>query len=252
MFGVLMLSGEPRLALSQFVALAAAAGVPEGTVKAQVSRMVLDGSLSRTRVGGRSEYAVSPRRGRVVRALRARMDDTSESWDGRWILASVRPPSDRGRREALVRRLRFHGFRAHGKGAFVRPAWPRGWAEERLRESVAASDVVAVVGDVFPEPPTALWNLDALDRRFASAASKVRRLAAAPDPRSAFAARLAVGGIVVHALSEDPFLPPVLWGARRGRQDLLDLRAEADARLAEAAVPFVRSIVGPDAAQRSA
>ena len=251
-FGVLMLSGRPRLTLSEFVALAGAAGVPEGTVKAQVSRMVLDGSLVRTRAGGRSGYAASSRRRRVVGALRVRMADPAEPWDGLWILAGVRLPSDRGRRARLVRRLRFHGFRPWARGAFVRPAWPRRWAEGRLGESAAPGDVVAVVGEAVPPPPAALWDLDALDRRFAEAAARVRRLAVARDPRRAFAARLAVGALVVRALSEDPLLPPALWGGRRGRRDLLALYAAADARLARAAAPFVRSVVGARAARRSA
>jgi DNA-binding transcriptional regulator PaaX len=251
-FGVLMLSGRPSLTLAQFVELAAAAGVPEGTVKAQVSRMVLDGSLERTPAAGRSTYAVSRKRERLVRALRLRMTDPDEPWDGRWLVAAVRLPADRGRRSRLIRRLRFHGFRAWGRGVFLRPAWPRDWAQARLAESVEPGAAVAVVGEADPAPPETLWDLGALDRRFVTAATRIRRLTGTRDPRRAFASRLAIGAILVRALSEDPLLPPALWGARRGRTALLARHAAADSRLARASTPFVLAVVGNDANRRPA
>jgi hypothetical protein len=90
-----------------------------------------------------------------------------------------------------------------------------------------------------------LYDLDKLHARAARMAQQLRiETARISSPSEAWARLLDIGGRVIRAISEDPFLPPALWGNRTGTRDLVEayLRFEETAR--PQADSFVSAVIG--------
>lgn len=247
--GLFMVSGRAHLSTGQLAKLGAAVGATSTNVKSHLTRMVADGSLLRSGQPGESVYAPSKRRRHVIDAIRDRIAESREIWSGEWLLVTFDPPADRSERDHLRRHLLFDGFRKLAPGAFARPAWPSEWSVARARRH-AEKTRGRVIKGTFDEAPgdvdlNRLYGLAALERRARPLLREIQHLVRSiPVPREAFRQRMRIGSALARFLSEDPRLPPELWGPRKS----MSLLARAYRRFEEVLTPlsdrYVREELG--------
>lgn len=251
LFGIFVLA-KSELTTAQVIALAKPVGLTPSNVKTLLSRLVFEGSLTRTGQARSGRYKPSPRKQRVVLGIRARLGvNPDEAWDGTWLMLSFRLPTSRTERDRIRRRLGFDGFRPWTGEVFVRPAWPSLWARARAAEHLASGAALGVEGPLLghhaADRVARLYELDRLDRLARAAAAKIARGGrAVRSPADAFVARLRVGGLVAQTVSLDPFLPPALWGNRSWMQKLVEHSERFERRVAPLSEQFVREVIGPD------
>lgn len=218
----------PELATSTLVASAELLGVPAGTARVAISRMVAAGELEATGEGYRLAGHLLERQSRQDLSVRG----TPEAWDGTWRTAIVpgeaRSASERAELRRAMSALRFGELR---DGAWLRPDnLPTGtfaWAEAALAEAT-----VVVVGQVDDGPALAarLWPLDAWATDARALLDEVAPLQARLDldDAGALAESFVVAAAVLRHLQADPLLPapllPDAWpgGALRAAQAQFD------------------------------
>src|ERR1044071_499463 len=243
LIGILVLAGR-KLTAAQLIRLAAPAGLSATNVKSHLTRMTRDGSLLRAGPRRLATYEPSPSQKLVIEGIRVRLAKVSyPSWDGTWLLLSLRLPQDRAERQGLRASLWFDGFRPVSPEVFVRPNWPLPWARERLRSYLHALPGMCFQGQFLgPRPDVCqLYDLDGLDAEARSLTEWIRRRKARATLRhSAFAERLKVGGRVALFIGHDPRLPPVLWGQRRGMAGIVHAFQKFEHHIVPLAQRFVR------------
>ena len=261
--GAFALTGHAELTAAQLIALARPCGVTPTNLKSHLTRMVSDGSLRCHRRPRASTYKPSERRRRVMEAIRARLRATEQRWDGEWVLLLLpRLPADRSQRERVRRRLEFDGFRPWSRDAFVRPAWPRAWAMEtaavHARITAGVQWKGAPVADADLPRLVELYDLDKLHRRARRLARDVeRRTTSISSPPEAWARLISLGGKAIRTVSEDPLLPPELWGERTGMRELVAAYRTFERVCGALAAAFVRDTLSarrerPSASARAA
>jgi DNA-binding transcriptional regulator PaaX len=250
--GILVLAGR-RLSATQLVRLAAPLGLSATNVKSHLTRMVAEGVLEREGPTRLASYCPSADQLAVVEGIQARLNTTREEpWDQGWMMLALNFPQRRGHRERLRASLWFDGWRPVGTGVFVRPAWPCPWAEDSARQYATHALGFCVRGVWVARPVElgALYDLRGLD-------SEARRLAAwiaqrrisAKSPQAAFVERMNVGARVAQLIGHDPRLPPIIWGKRRGMQEMVDAFRRFEDRIAPQAQKFMdEDIDGPSTA----
>lgn len=243
--GIMVLAGR-KLTAAQLIALAAPIGVSASNVKSHLSRMVVEGALERQ---GRTRLATySPAKGaeHKIEGIKARvMNQPQTPWDQSWFVLAFRFPQQRAIRNQLRALLWFDGFRPVGSGAFLRPAWPLPWAEERSREYAELTSGACVRGPIISSQESflKLYDLEGLNREAKLIARRIRgEIASGLSPRQAFAARIQVGGEVAHLIGHDPRLPREIWGQRTGMTELVDSFRQFERRIARDAQRFVDEI----------
>ena len=224
--GAFALTGQDELTAAELIALARPCGVTPTNLKAHLTRMVADGSLQRRPSPRASTYRPSERRRGVMEGIRARLRLTEQRWDGEWLLLLAHPPADRSDRDRIRRRLQFDGFRHWNKDTFVRPAWPRSWAMERAAAHARVTAGIVWRGVLTEQSDlprlAGLYDLERLHRSARRMAREVERgTAAISTPPEAWARLIALGGRAIRTISEDPLLPPELWGERTGVRELV-------------------------------
>jgi len=206
--------------------------------------MTRDGSLLRAGPRRLATYEPSASQKRVIEGIRVRLAQVPcPSWDGTWLLLSLRLPQHRAEREGLRASLWFDGFRPVSPEVFVRPNWPLPWAGERFRAYLQALPGMCFQGQFLSPRPDVrqLYDLDGLDAQARSLANWIRRRKArAIFPDSAFGERLNVGGRVARFIGHDPRLPPSVWGQRRGMAGVLHAFQKFEHHIAPLAQRFVR------------
>ena len=246
LFGIFVLAGR-SLTAAQVIALARPLGISATNVKSHLTRMVAEGALERRGPKRAARYGPSPRQTAVVEGIEARLEsDSEERWDGEWIFLALKLPSPRGERDRLRASLWFDGFRPWDGSTFVRPAWPKAWAQARARWYLARIPGLAVAGPLLGNfPVSRLYDLDTLDREARKLARRIRaKRAPAISPARAFAARLEIGGLVARLVGHDPRLPQTFWGKRRGMRELSRAFAGFEKRAAPPARRFLETVLG--------
>ena len=244
--GAFALTGARELTATQLIALAKPCGVTATNLKSHLTRMVTDGSLRCHRRSRASTYQPSERRRRVMDAIRVRLLATEQPWDGEWLLLLLpRVSVDRSQSERTRRRLEFDGFRPWNRDAFVRPNWPRPWAIERVAVHARTTAGVhwrgTLVGGADLARLVRLYDLDRLHGRARRLAREVdRRTASISSPSAAWARLISLGGKAIRAISEDPLLPPEVWGERTGMRELVAAHRNFERTCGGLAEAFVR------------
>lgn len=202
LLSVLLGSHPPELPVRALVRAGALFGIPDGTVRVALSRMVAEGDV----LGGGGRYRLADRF--VERQRRQDEGRAAETlpWDGSWVLAVADPaaPSHAVRAEALatVAPMRLAEWR---DGLWARPAnlalrWAAGPA---IFRRVVAGPIDNAAGLV-----ATLWDLDGWARR---AGDLLDVMDADVDP----ATRFSVSAATVAHLRDDPLLPdpllPTAW-----------------------------------------
>jgi DNA-binding transcriptional regulator PaaX len=244
LFGIFVLARR-KLTAAQVIALARPLGISATNVKSHLTRMVAEGSLDRTGPKRRSRYGPSPSQAAVVEGIEARLEsDPEEPWDGEWIFLALRMPAARGQRDRIRASLWFDGFRPWDGSTFVRPAWPKAWAQARARWYLARIPGLAVHGPLLGDVSVSrLYDLDTLDREARKLAQRIRgKRAPAISPARAFAACLEIGGLVARLVGHDPRLPNSLWGKRTGMRDLSRAFVGFEKRIAKDAQRFLNRV----------
>ena len=103
-----------------------------------------------------------------------------------------------------------------------------------------------------------LYDLDKLHRRARRLARDVeRRTTSISSPPEAWARLISLGGKAIRTVSEDPLLPPELWGERTGMRELVAAYRTFERVCGALAAAFVRDTLSarrerPSASARAA
>jgi DNA-binding transcriptional regulator PaaX len=246
LFGIFVLA-RWKLTAAQVITLARPLGISATNVKSHLTRMVAEGALERTGPKRAARYGPSPGQAAVVEGIEARLEsDAEEPWDGEWIFLGLKMPGPRAERDRLRASLWFDGFRPWDGSTFVRPAWPKAWAQARARGYLARIPGLAVHGPLLGDVPVSrLYDLDTLDREARKLARRIRaKRAPTISPARAFAARLEIGGLVARLVGHDPRLPQELWERRTGMRQLSRAFVGFEKRAAPPARRFLETVLG--------
>jgi phenylacetic acid degradation operon negative regulatory protein len=203
------------------VALLAPLDIAAPAVRTAVSRMVKQGWLQATRVGGASGYALTARAESRLEEAAARIyrTRTVDGWDARWHLVVPNRPPDRAGRERLKGGLAFLGYAPIGDGAWV-AARPSPELDALLAaEGVHAERFAAAHETDDADLVRRAWDLDAVGHAYlqwlTAAQVLVDALPAEPSDETAFAVRSQLVHEWRKFLFTDPGLPrgllPRLW-----------------------------------------
>jgi len=245
--GILVLA-DRKLAAAELIRLAAPLGLSATNVKSHLTRMVAEGVLQREGPPRLALYGPSVDQLFVIDGIQARLAATpDEPWDQNWMMLAVRLPSHRGQRERLRAALWFDGWRPVSPGVFLRPAWPREWAESSALQysTLTLGCCVRGVCVAAPEEFVSLYELDQLDSEACRLAAWIRRRStSAMSPRKAFVERMRVGGRVAKLIGHDPRLPAEVWGKRHGLREVVDAFRRFEECVAPQSQVFLDNIQG--------
>lgn len=246
--GLFVVSGQPSLSAPEMIALAASTGVSSSNLKSHLTRMVADGTLVRSGAVRSYCYYPSRVRSRVIETIRSRIASRSEPWDGTWIVFVPGRAMDRAARERIQRRLRFYGFRPLARCAFARPAWPSTWVREKVARLLADAGGARIVGALEGERAVRdivrSYRLQSIERRARRLLGSIKpALAAPPMGERAFALRLELGEPVARLFSDDPYVPPEIWGGLTALDELATAYRRLDSILERRGRSFLASVV---------
>jgi DNA-binding transcriptional regulator PaaX len=234
-FGLFVATGR-RLTASQVIALARPLRISASNVKSHLTRMVAEGALERSGPARLARYWPSDRQRQVVEGITARLQGSAvktaratrgadEQWNGHWLMLALRMPVRRAARDRLKMALWFDGFRPWNGDTWIRPAWPKPWAQERANACLGHAPGLCVQGVLLTaidlKQVAHAYRLDSLDREASRLAQWIRDRPIGASPSKAFAERLRVGGMVARLVGHDPRLPTELWGQRAGLHELV-------------------------------
>ncbi len=244
--------------VAALVRLLAPLGIAPPAVRTAVSRMVRQGWLTPSRVGGAAGYALTARATRRIDDTAVRIYRTGPGdWDGRWHLLVVSLPDGRSARDRVRAGLRFLGYGPLDDTAWVSPR-PAAEVDELLASYGARAERFTARHD---GDSAALisraWDLDGLARaylRFLDEATLVLVEAgiAASPPRgarpdeAAFVARFRLVHEWRKFLFSDPGLPPALLPVDWPGGKAAEYFDAESARLAPAAARFVDSCLASE------
>jgi phenylacetic acid degradation operon negative regulatory protein len=208
----------PVLPVSVLVRSGALFGIPEGTVRVALSRMVVAGELS---ADGDGRYRLTghllARQQRQEAGRRPRL----RRWKGEWLTAMVaggaRPAAERAALRERMRRLRLAEVR---EGVWLRPD---NLAVERDDECLWGTlrpdaDAVGLAAS--------LWDLDGWAAQASDFAAELAAWHRSPDLAKGFV----LSAAVLRHFNADPLLPPdllpVSWPGERLRADYEEFDAE--------------------------
>lgn len=221
--------GTQRITAAQIVAAGNAFGIEDSTMRMAATRLTREGLLESA---GRGLY-VSGARSRPlrdqVRGWRS-VRERTKNWDGGWLAvpAGNLGRTDRKQLAARSQALRLYGFAEAEPDLWVRPANLAIALPALHRELIAIGlddkAMLFALGDyAAPEGVDfrSLWDVDALQARYAQALAALETSAARLDTLSlAGAARetLSLGQAAIRVINLDPLLPDAMIdGALRAR-----------------------------------
>ena len=220
LLGEFVLPGEGMAWTSAVVAVLARLGVEEKATRQALMRTAAAGWLDAEKIGRRTKWRLTSNARRLLTEGTERIYSfagPAETWDGRWLLVTVRiPESDRRARHVVRTRLSWAGFGSLGGGLWISPHLDReGEAAQALQEAGVADDAHMFVatrtgmGDL-REMVTEAWDLAAVEEHYEQFIADFR----ARVPRDVLARHIEL----VHAWrrfpSIDPALPRELLPAR--------------------------------------
>lgn len=214
--------------IAALVSAAALFGVPGGSLRVAVTRLLAEGQLERA---GRGNYRLGgnalavDRHATGWRNCEARL----RRWDGRWIAVHGAGPDP-----ASERALAWLGFEALRPGLLLRPDNWKGGVDatrDELRGLGLAQEALVFRLDALSPAEEAaargLWDLEALVRGYRFARSELARsartLANAPEA-DAMVESFLLGGDVIRQLARDPMLPEALVPCEERRAVIAEMR----------------------------
>lgn len=244
--GILVLAKRP-LTAPQIIALGRPLQLSATNIKSHLTRLTVEGVLSRTGSRRSQRYWLAADRERMAERMAASLAEQPEqAWTGDWVVIAMNPPRDRSSRERLRAELWIDGFRPCAPGTYLRPAWPMPWAIDRARAiaPTALCLVGKLAGTIRLEQVQKMYGLDAFDRHARRLANQIRdRARDAGDPAAAFRARLHIGGLAARLAAHEPRLPSQIWDRRRGLQELREAFRSFEARIGRLADRFVDGVI---------
>ncbi len=210
--------GGGSMPIAALVAAGELFGIPEGSLRVAVTRLVRSGRVERDE---RGSYRLGPAAVAVDREVRRwrRLEEQTRRWNGRWI-AVQGAGSDRSARRDGERARRWQGFRELEPGLWVRPDNLRGGVAAR-REALLGLGLepgcLVFRLDSWEAETEArargLWDAAALVRGYEQATAELerstRRLDALPEGE-AMVESFQLGGRILRELALDPLLPDEL------------------------------------------
>lgn len=229
--------GGGSMPIAALVAAGELFGIPEGSLRVAVTRLVTSGRVERDE---RGSYRLGPAAVAIDREVRRwrRLDEPTRRWKGHW-LAVHGTGSRRSARREGERALRWQGFRALAPGLWVRP--------DNLRGGVAARRAALLGLGLDPthlvfrldaweaeteERARGLWDAAGLlrgyERSHDELARSTRRLERLSEG-DAMVESFQLGGRILRELALDPRLPDELVDAAP-RRALVRAMADYDRR----------------------
>jgi phenylacetic acid degradation operon negative regulatory protein len=223
-------------------------GIAAPAVRTAISRMAAQGWLEPIRVAAAPGYRATPRAiERLSEAAGRIYRRTSEPWDGRWRLAFVDLPGDRGARGRLRQELAFLGHAEHAPGVWLCPFDRPELDTVVARAGGRARHAIAV--ELRPDP-VAAWDLTGLAASYAGWPDEAddllrTELARHDDEEEAsFAARFRLVHEWRKFLFADPGLPDELLPADWPGGPAAELFTSEARRLKPASDRFVARCLG--------
>lgn len=176
LLGEFVLPGDGMAWTSAVVAVFARLGIEEKATRQALMRTAAAGWLDAEKIGRRTRWRLTASARRLLTDGAERIysfTGPAETWDGRWLLVTVRiPESDRKARHVVRTRLSWAGFGSLGGGLWISPHPDReAEATQALREAGVADDAHMFVAtraglaDV-REMVAAAWDLGAVEEHY--------------------------------------------------------------------------------------
>jgi phenylacetic acid degradation operon negative regulatory protein len=194
-------------------------GISERLVRTSAFRLVQDGWLQSTQIGRRSYYSLSEEgRERFDQATHKIYGEPTSTWDDHWCLVML-VDLDAVSKEVVRKELGWLGFGALSTSVLAHPAPDMSDVDVTLRRLGVADDLIIMSGLTIRNEPSMrrlaheCWNLDDIDKRYASFVKRFRPLIAAygkeaeVSPKTAFLVRTLLIQEYRKVLLRDPQLP---------------------------------------------
>jgi phenylacetic acid degradation operon negative regulatory protein len=200
--------------VSALIRLLEPVGISAPAVRTAISRMAAQGWLESTRVAASPGYRATRRAIERLSEAAARIYRSGpEPWDGRWRLAFVDLPGERGARARLRQELAYLGHAEHAPGVWLCPFDRPELDDVVTRAGGRARHAVAV--ELRPDP-VAAWDLTGLATSYAGWPDVADRLVRSElaghgdEDEASFAARFRLVHEWRKFLFADPGLPAEL------------------------------------------
>jgi len=235
--------------VSALIRLLQPVGIAAPAVRTAISRMAAQGWLESTRVSASPGYRASRRAiERLTEAASRIYRRGPEEWDGRWRLAFVDLPSDRGARSRLRQELTYLGHAEHAPGVWLCPFDRPELDDVVARAGGQARHAVAV--ELRPDPVDG-WDLTGLAASYSVWPDVADRLLHAElsehadEEEASFAARFRLVHEWRKFLFADPGLPAELLPAGWPGGPAAELFTSEASRLQPASDRFLARCLRP-------
>lgn len=254
-YGDLLTDREHRATVGALIQLLEPVGIAAPAVRTAISRMVAQGWLRPVSLPAGRGYAATDRAVVRLAAAAHRVYRRPVVWDGSWHLlvlgsGSAGDGSPRTVRSRVHRQLRYLGYAPLRDQVWISPH--RNPEVEEVLAQHGLPGTTAVCRDFDPpHAPTRAWDIDAVDRAYASWTREARsRLAAdlavtEDHDRAAYAARFHLVHEWRKFLFLDPRLPAELLPEDWSGHSAEELFVREAARLKEPSDRFVARVLGP-------
>lgn len=208
--------------LGSLINVMAGFGISERLVRTSVFRLAQDGWLQSVQVGRRSYYCLTAQgRERFEQATHRIYGEPVSRWDGQWCLLLL-SGLDADSKEQVRKELGWLGFGALSANVLAHPAPDSVDLDITMRRLGLADQIVVMTGQTIKSENAmrslahASWNLDEIDKRYASFVKQFRPLIAAVaktpevNEQTAFLIRTLLVQEYRKILLRDPQLPAEL------------------------------------------
>lgn len=224
--GIYLLDREESIWQEALATALQTLGYTRHAARQSIARAARSGLLATTRTGRRARMSLTAQGTELLRDGEQRIFTFGEpwSWDGSWLLVSLRvPEAQRDVRHRLRKRLGWLGFGSLGNGLWLTPHVDResdlaaALADEPAAEAWTFRATHGELGDP-DELVRAAWDIDAMVSSYESFVAEFGQLRPASPPES-FASLIAMLARWRAIPFVDPDLPPELLpkGWLRGR-----------------------------------
>ncbi len=258
-FGDAIMPRGGSIWLGDLVDMMSLFGLSERLVRTGVYRLSQEGRLSSQSVGRRAQYSLTDAGLREFAAAGKRIyASTATPVSDEWTLVQGVPDISQAERQALRRRLKWHGFGQLSTTLMARPGPPPDALANDLASGNMAQKVLVFTSKLVDEDArrnmrsaaTAAWALDELNTEYASFVSVFSALGgrapAALSDSDAFALRILLIHEYRRILLKDPHLPAPLLPAPWNGSEALSLSAKIYRKVAAASDAYIARQMAED------
>jgi phenylacetic acid degradation operon negative regulatory protein len=217
LFALLVSLPVKELTINQLRRLSRPFGITDSNIRSVLSRLHEKDMIAIRKDGRTAHYRLGARGSRIGANISLHFHEPDWSvWDGKYWGAAFTIPDSRTRYR-IQKKLASYRFRVFYPGLWIRPRNPGESVMEAFAEFIDSSgfDLFSIRFDPKPsaERISALFELERVLGVIEKALTRTKESlekAAGYSPSEAFYEQMILGNELVHALAEDPLLPPEL------------------------------------------